>query len=108
MRGIKIPGFLLRDRITIEDFGGSTAYGPKYAAPRTVKARVESTTRLSIDRAGNNVRVEAIAFIRPEAGPVAVESRVVWGGKRYRVISAGAVPDERRPTHRELALGFIA
>lgn len=108
MRGIRIPGFLLRDRIQIEDHSGGTAYGPSYAASRTIKARVESTTRLTIDRGGNNVRAEAIAYIRPEAGPVPVESRVTWGGKTYRVLAAGAVPDERRPTHRELLLGFLS
>lgn len=105
MRGIKIPGFLLRDRITISNYSGSNAYGVNTGAPRTVKAKVEPTNRLIIDRAGNQARAEATAMIRPEDGPVPVESKVTWGGKEYRVLAAGALPDEVNPTHRELVLG---
>lgn len=105
MRGIKIPGFLLRDRITIRNYTGSTAYGAGHGEARTVKAKVEPTNRLIVGPGGNSLQARATALIRPEAGPVPVESKVTWGGKEYRVLAAGALPDEFRPTHRELVLG---
>ena len=42
--------------------------------------------------------------IRPEAGPVPVESRVTFAGNKYRVVEAYPVPDARRPTQWELTL----
>jgi hypothetical protein len=100
-----MPGFLLRDRITIQNYSGNTAYGASVGAPRVVKAKVEPTNRLIVGPGGNSLQARATALIRPEAGPVPVESKVTWGGKEYRVLAAGALPDEVNPTHRELVLG---
>lgn len=102
---VRIPTFLLRDRITISNYLGSGARGDVWGTPRTVRAQVEPTNRLVIDTAGQQARAEANAYIRPEDGPVPVESKVVWGGKTFRVLAAGAIPDEVRPSHRELTLG---
>ena len=96
---------MLRDRVLIEDYAGSGSYGDEYSAPRRVKAHVEATSRLVIDREGQTVRAEASVILRPEVAPVPVESRLTWGGKTYRVLTAGALPDEVRPTHRELMIG---
>lgn len=102
---LKVPSFLLRDRITVEPLAGSGAYGDTYDAPRTIKAHVEPTNRLVLDRDGQTARAEANVIIRPEDGPIPLESRLTWGGKTYRVLQAGAMPDEARPSHRELTIG---
>lgn len=102
----RVPGFLLRDRVTIEDYAGSSAYGDTFSAGRSgVKASVEPTNRLIVTRDGQQARAEALMVIRPEDGPVPVGSRVTWGGEAYIVLSAGAIPNEVRPSHRELWLG---
>ena len=102
---IKVPSFLLRDRVTIEPYAGSGAYGDTYGTPRVVKAHVEPTNRLAIARDGQTVRAEAVVILRPEDGPVPVESRLVWGGVTFRVLTAGGLPDEVNPSHRELLIG---
>jgi hypothetical protein len=96
---------MLRDRISIEDYQGDSAYGAVFAAARVVKAKVEGRLELVVDRQGNTVRAEAHAIVRPEAGPVPLESRVTWAGKTYRVLHDAALPGETRPSHRELVLG---
>jgi hypothetical protein len=105
MMRMRVPGFLLRDRVEIEHFEGSGAYGDVLVAPVTVKAHVEPTNRLVIDTQGQTVRAEAVMILRPEDGPVPVGSVVNWGGKKFRVLQAGGLPDEVRPTHREVLIG---
>lgn len=103
---MRVPGFTLRDRITIERYLGAGAYGDTYGPEeKRVKAHVEPTNRLVIDPQGQTTRAEAVVILRPEAGPVPLESRLTWGDKTYRVLTAGALPDEVRPTHLELMIG---
>lgn len=104
----RIPGFLLRDRIIIERPSGSSAYGPVTSGAQTVKASVQPTSRLVVDATGREQQADAVVFIRPEVAPVPVESKVTWGGVAYRVLTASAVPDEHRPTHRELNIQRVA
>lgn len=103
---MRVPGYLLRDRVTIAAYSGQTGVGPTYDPPKSgIKAHVEHTDRLAIDREGNTLRAEAVVILRPEDGPVPVESKLTWSGKVFRVLSAGGLPDEVRPTHRELLIG---
>ena len=104
----RIPGFLLKDRITVSRFTGSGAYGAVYGSDETLKASVQPTARLVVDANGRQQQADAVAFIRPEVAAVPIESRVTWGGVKYRVIAAGAMPDEARPTHRELTIQRVA
>lgn len=104
---IRVPGFLLRERPTIEDWQGDTSVGQSYAAPRTVKAAMQATDRLVHDRDGKEAAASLIMIVRPEAGATPLESRITWRGKVYRVLTEAAVPDERRPVHREMMLGRL-
>jgi len=109
-----IPNYLLRDEITISRYLGRGAYGDLYAAAELVRAHVEPATRLDSaaastllpDTTGKTRTASLQVMFRPEVAPVPVESKVVWGGVEYRVLQVGAVPDEFRPSHRELLLGL--
>lgn len=102
---VKIASNLLRDTITIERYAGSGSFTNEYAEAEVVKAHVETTNRLAIDPLGRNARVEAIVYLRPEVAPVPVDSRITWGGVTFRVLTAGALPDEVRPEYRRLQIG---
>lgn len=101
---MRVPHALLRDTISVEDYDGSGAMGPTFAAAREVRASVQETEQLIADGQGRVVTTVVKAIIRPEAGPIAPESRVTYGGETYRVVGAYPVPDERRPTQWELTL----
>lgn len=105
---MRVPHELLRETIAIEDFTGSGARGPVYAPARNVRASMQQTTRLFIDGRGNQRTVDILGIVRPEAGPVATESRVTWMGVTYRVEACYPMPDSRRPYHYELALIRLA
>lgn len=101
---MRAPHVILRETITIQDFAGSGARGPIYAASRSARASVQPTSKLASDAHGNQVAVDALAIVRPEAGPIPIESIVTWLGQRYRVAQAFPMPDSRRPSHWELSL----
>jgi hypothetical protein len=103
---VRVPKELLRDTITVEDYEGAGARGAIYGEPRQVRAQVQPTARVWVERDNTGVSqdIDALAVIRPEDGPISVESRVIWGGTRWRVVRSYAMPDERRPYHHELAL----
>lgn len=106
---MRVPRFLLRDTIALEDYGGSGARGPLYATSRNVRGSVQPKTALVTDSRGQAVTITALVIIRPEDGPVPAESRATTRGVTYRVIQAYPMPDERRPTHYELVLSkFVA
>lgn len=104
---MRVPKELLRDSISVLDYGGSGAHGPLYAAPRSVRASVQPTQHDFTDSRGVTVTVNTLAIIRPEDGPVPVESRVTAEGITYRVMQCYAMPDTRRPSHYELALARL-
>lgn len=101
---MRVPHSALRDRITVEDFGGAGSMGATYGAAREVPASFQSTTRVVADSEGNVVTTASIVIIRPEAGPVPPESRVTYLGVAYRVVQADPYPDARRPSHWELVV----
>lgn len=93
--------------IVIRDYQGSGAFGAVYGEPRTVKAQVQPTSRVWIERDNTGVSqdIDALAIVRPEDGPVEVESVIEYGGyPKWRVIRSYSMPDDRRPYHYELAL----
>lgn len=101
---MRIPHELLRETISVEDYSGAGALGPAYSPARSLRASVQATSRLITDGTGRTLSIDALVLIRPEKGPVPVESRVTWAGSTYRVVRSVAQPDTRRPTHWELAL----
>lgn len=96
--------------ITVRDYQGAGARGAVYGEPRTIRAQVQPTSRVWVERDNTGITqdIDSLAIIRPEDGPVTVESiveSVVAGSPmKWRVIRSYAMPDERRPSQWELAL----
>jgi len=105
---VRVPHQLLREKATIRDFGGNGARGVLYGEPRVVRCQVQPTMKAFTDASGVELTIEALAVIRPEDGPVRPESRLVVRDVQYRVVSAYPMPDDRRPSHWELALARFA
>ncbi len=100
-----VPFSILRDIITIEDAAGEGALGPTLATPRTAWASIQTIERLVVDEMGQQVTIDTMTIIRPEAGPVKAGSKVTFeNGETYRVVKQFPIPDYRRPSHYELML----
>jgi len=102
---VRVPRQLLRELILVEDFGGSGARGPLFEArEKPVRASVQPTMKLFTDASGQQYAIDALVIIRPEDGPVRPESKITARGEKYRVVRTYPMPDERRPSHYELAV----
>lgn len=101
---VKVPTSLLRERITIEPYEGSGAYGPTYGTPVTVKARVEGKRRAIRTSGGVDVISSASATIRPDV-TVAPESKVTHEGRSYEVLDVLIGEGLSGPAYFELVLG---
>lgn len=101
---MRLPRAALRSRVTIYDFRGNGSMGPSFASPRTVRASVQPINKLLITDVGEEQTADVMVMIRPEDGPVPVESKVLWNDTAYRVSQSFPMPDDFRPTHHELML----
>jgi hypothetical protein len=101
---MRVPHEALRESIVVEDYRGAGAYGVAFEDPRILRANVQRTERLEVTTHGRQLLATTLVIIRPEAGPVPVESKVTWNGDEFRVVRAFAVPDTRRPSHWELSI----
>ncbi len=99
---MRIPNEALRETIQIEDYDGAGAYGVVLAPARTIRASVQQTDRLVVDTNGRQMLASALIMIRPEAGPVSIESKITWGDEVLRVVRAFPIPDTFRPSHWEI------
>lgn len=105
---MRVPRSLLRDTAEIEDYIGSGARGPQYQVLRVVRCSVQATNKFMASDDGRNVFITVAMIIRPEDGPVPVESKVTFAGSEYRVVKTFAYPDARRPSHYEVSLTSYA
>lgn len=102
---MRVPHEALKERVTIEEYGGSGSMGPTFGEPRVVRASVQPTTKVVSDSRGVVTTIVSVIIIRPEAGPVAAESKVTDEiGRVFRVVQGDPFPDSRRPTHWELTV----
>lgn len=95
---------LLRETIVVEGYTGPGQRGPKYGTPDAIRALVQPTTKLGTDSSGRVVTIDALLIIRPEDGPLEIQSRVTWAGQTFRVVSLFAMPDTRRPSFWQIEL----
>lgn len=103
---MRIPRHRLRSIIRVEDRTGQGARGATYAPGRDVRASVQPTTRLTTDAQGRTVQAVLGVVVRPEE-VVPIESRVTYLEQVYRVSEVVLMPDDFRPTHRELTLSRL-
>jgi hypothetical protein len=103
----RVPGYALRDRVTLTEYTGSGSHGDTYGDPRVVKAHIEPRRRMINNEGGGTILADATAWVGGGEPPVPISSRVEWpagSGAWYIVRAAGAVPDEVRPAYRELII----
>ncbi|GHA19411.1 hypothetical protein ACFOOM_10180 [Streptomyces echinoruber] len=62
---MRVPGYLLRHRVTVEPYDGDSAYGPTYRPPVEVRALVAEGTRLTRNREGVEVASTAQVITAP-------------------------------------------
>lgn len=101
---MKVPSSLLRERITVEPYLGSTAYGPKWGTPVQVKARVEGKRRAIKTTDGVDVISTASATIGAEH-TFRPESKVTHGDRAFQVLDVLDGEGLTGPAYRELMLG---
>lgn len=102
---MRVPRQALREWIDIEDYSGDGALGPVFARTRRVKANVQPTPILMEEGPQMQGWVRALVIIRPEDGPVPIESRITHLGITYRVERMYPIPDSYRPDHYEIQMG---
>lgn len=78
--------------------------GGGFGDAREVRASVQQTSSFSVEWKDEEVIINTLIIIRPEAGPVAAGSRVVIGAEEFRVVKSFAIPDGFHPSHYELAV----
>lgn len=101
-----LPSFMLGHRVTVEEYLGASAYGPRFGAPAVVPCFLDEQTRTVRNPAGQEVTSSSTFYARP--GLVCpAESRVTLpDGRVTRVIarldrSGGGMPT---PDHVEVQL----
>lgn len=88
---MKIRRSLLKDTVSIQTYGGESAYGPVYAAAVTVACNIEATRRLVRDSAGDEAISEATLAVHPDdAVSFTPESRITIAGRTSRVLTTSA------------------
>lgn len=102
---MRTPRQALREWLYVEDYRGSGSYGATYGLPRKIKANVQPTGILMEEGAQLQSYDTALVIIRPEDGPVPLESRITHLGIEYRVTHMYPIPDSYRPDHYELRMG---
>lgn len=103
---MRVPRNHLRDELVVENYEGGGARGAVYAPGRAVRASVQPTTRSTTDPAGRVIQAVLAVVTRPEE-TIPVESRATYQGQRYRVSQSDLMPDDFRPSHRELVLARL-
>lgn len=106
---MKLPGFWLRHRVTVEPYEGDSAYEPIYGVPVVVRCWLEQKTRTVQDKTGQQVVSSGTFYARlDEALAVCLaESKVTLpdGSSTFIIIArpmdGGGLP---LPEHLEVHL----
>ncbi|TFV32294.1 hypothetical protein E4K10_18205 [Streptomyces sp. T1317-0309] len=85
---MRVPGWLLRHRITCEAYQGVGAYGARYADPQDgIPALVAEEVKLIRDATGNQVTSTAQIYAGPDFLPPAQSRITLPDGRVTKVIS---------------------
>lgn len=88
---MKIRRSLLKDTVAVQTYSGDSAYGPVYAATKTIPCNIEPTRRLVRSASGDEVVSEATLYVHPyDAVYFAPESLVTIDGRASRILAANA------------------
>ena len=82
---MKIPGFALPQKVTIEEYKGEGTYGPKFGSKYTARARVEYGNELTRNQDGDEVVSSGRVYLDPKHKPLP-GSRITVDGRTHRVL----------------------
>lgn len=102
----RIPGWLLRHRITVEEYLGDTSKGPRYGPPQQLRCFVDEQTRAVRSPGGEDVTSSGTAYAAPGT-TVPPLSRVTLPSGRTTTVIAALVRDGAglpTPDHVEIQL----
>ncbi|MGW3191595.1 hypothetical protein ACWDBT_27520 [Streptomyces ardesiacus] len=102
----RVPGWLLRHRITIEPYLGDSSTGPVYGPPQQVRAFVDEQTRAVVSPGGEQVTSSSTAYTAPGTKAPPLSRVTLPSGRVTTVIAAlprdgGGLPT---PDHVEIQL----
>jgi hypothetical protein len=102
----RVPGWLLRHRITIEEYLGDSSTGPLYGPPQQVRAFVDEQTRAVISPGGESVTSSSTAYAAPGTKVPPLSRVTLQSGRVTKVIvclprDGGGLPT---PDHVEIQL----
>lgn len=102
----RIPGWLLRHRITIEEYLGASSTGTQYGPPQQVRAFVDEQTRAVVSAGGEQVTSSSTAYTAPGVKAPPLSRVTLPSGRVTAVIAAlprdgGGLPT---PDHVEIQL----
>jgi len=102
----RIPGWLLRHRITIEPYEGESSTGPVYGAAQTVRCFVDEQTRVVRSPGGEETTSSSTAYCAPGTTAPPMSRVTLPSGRITTVIAAltrdgGGLPT---PDHVEIQL----
>ncbi|MGW4810552.1 hypothetical protein ACWEPB_02755 [Kitasatospora cineracea] len=102
----RLPGWLMRHRITIEPYLGNSAYGPRYGSAVAVRCFLDEQTRLVRASNGDETTSTSTAYC-PLATDAPAKSRVTLPDGRQTTVIAALRRDGgglATPDHLELQL----
>ncbi|MFF7485643.1 hypothetical protein ACFZBC_09105 [Streptomyces luteogriseus] len=102
----RIPGWLLRHRITVEPYLGESSKGPRYGPGQVVRCFVDEETRAVRSPGGETVTSSSTAFTAPGTRVPPLSRVTLPSGRTTTVIAAlnrdgGGLPT---PDHVEIQL----
>ncbi|WP_445524801.1 hypothetical protein [Streptomyces cyslabdanicus] len=84
----RIPGWLLRHRITVEPYRGASSTGHIYGSPQEVRAFVDEQTRTVRSPGGEEVTSSSTAYAAPETTVPSLSRVTLPSGRTTTVIAA--------------------
>lgn len=102
----RIPGRLLRHRVTVEPLLGAGTYGPVYGPPTAVRCYLDEGTRMVRSSTGEQVTSSSTAYADPDTTAPPGSRVTLPDGRTTTVIAAlrrdgGGLPT---PDHCEVQL----
>lgn len=100
---MRIPGFMLRQSVSVRPYLGTGAYGDQWGDSFTVRCRIEPRNELIRDSAGNETVASAKMYTAPGVA-ITPQSEVTWNGVVYDVMSVMPEPGPGGNIHHQEVL----